>query len=413
VVNARPKIVVIGGSSPFATTLFDEMAQSSSSGAPRDRPWSVDIVLSGRDQKALELVAGYGRHRLEPLGAGVTWTTDMSAAVDGATVVIHQNRYGGMKERRLDETFAAALGSPGDETLGPGGLRAAMRMVPGLRAVAAAVERHSPDAVVVNLSNPLSCATWMISTWSGCLTLGLCELPKTTFLAACDLIGLDPGSADWDYVGLNHRGFISAIRSGGQNLISELCEHLDERRGATLGGVTADDIAGLGAIPLKYFSLVRERSAPGPSRAAYLQRLRLRALRELERRPGEPPASITGREQPWYRHSVVPFLCQWVTPSGSASSDHVVNLVSNGGIAREIRVEIHGQRLQPRSIRSEPSPAVQSWLRTFEDHERLVIDAALEPSAETVRAALAADPLVAPEAVERGVRMLIRSAGPD
>ena len=72
----RRKVAVLGGSSPFAATLLDELG----GGAVE----AMTLSLFGRDREALDLLATYGTHRLGSLGWRVTGTADLAAALDGA-----------------------------------------------------------------------------------------------------------------------------------------------------------------------------------------------------------------------------------------------------------------------------------------------------------------------------------------
>ncbi len=129
-----PALAILGGSTPFTVSLLDLL--------PEAGRW--DVTLHGRDAEALRLIAGFGRSRLQPQGGTVRWTTDLDDALAGADVVLHQIRYGDLAGRAGDELLAESLGVAGDETLGPSGLRSAIRMAPALAAVARAMVAAMP-----------------------------------------------------------------------------------------------------------------------------------------------------------------------------------------------------------------------------------------------------------------------------
>jgi 6-phospho-beta-glucosidase len=381
------KLAVLGGSSPFAAALLDELAGAE----------AMDLTLHGRDREALALLARYGTHRL---GRRVSWTADLAEALDGADVVIHQIRYGGLDGRAADEQLAARLGVPADETLGPGGLRAALRMAPGLSDLARALAAHCPGAVVLNLTNPLSCSTALLARWAPCTTVGLCELPEATVTEACAVLGVPAGEVDWEYAGLNHRGFVVRILHHGRDLLPELPGRLGE---ADIGGVTGPDVERLGALPLKYFSLFT-RPPRGPvSRAGVLMHTRQAILDELRADPTAAPPSLTARRQPWYRDAVVPFLGAL---TGSARTPVVASITDADGIAREHRADASAAGVVPRPQPSVTGP-VAAWLERFETHERLVLDAVIEPTPASIGAALEADPLLPAHAVAAAGRELL------
>jgi 6-phospho-beta-glucosidase len=101
------RLTVLGGSTPFTVPLVEELANRV--------PAPGLLRLHGRDQSALEAVAGFARHRLGP-GWDVETRTDVAAALSGAEVVVHQVRYGALSGRHDDEQLAQVLGVPSDET---------------------------------------------------------------------------------------------------------------------------------------------------------------------------------------------------------------------------------------------------------------------------------------------------------
>lgn len=395
---SRSCLTVLGGSTPFTVALFDALVA-----AGEHAPPPADVTLHGRNVAALDAVARYGRHVLADSGWTVQGTTDVDDALDGADVVVHQIRYGDLRGRQADEVLAGALGVPGDETLGPGGLAAAVRLVPGLRSTTAALARRCGDALIVNLTNPLSVTTALLHQ-GGLSVVGVCELPLQTLRQACAHLGVDPAEVEWAYAGLNHRGFLHRLHHRGHDLLPELAAGLGE---ATIGGITGADVAALGALPLKYFSLFTAGVAPTPGRAVFLEDVRRRALAELRERPERSPPSLAARRQPWYGEAVVPLLAAM---AAAEPSDHVLDLPSDDGLVREVRVLVSERGIAPVPA-SAPTPEVARWVERFEHHERLVLAAARDPRADRLRAALAADPLLPPERVDTAVALLTKAPG--
>jgi 6-phospho-beta-glucosidase len=303
-------------------------------------------------------------------------------------VVVNQIRYGGLEGRRRDERLAADLRVPADETLGPAGLAAAIRIAPELADLAGTLTARCPEAVVLNLANPLGCSTALLHRGGVTRVVGLCELPLVTARQACGILGLSVADVEWTYAGLNHRGFIHRLAHRGRDLLEDLPDTLGER---TIGGITSAEIASLGAIPMKHFALLRERREPAPSRADLLAEVRGAILAELRADPTGPPPSLRRRAQPWYRDAVAPMLA---AISRREPRDLVVDLPSADGVVREVHAAVSAEGVLPTASGAPPS-AVASWLARFERHERRVLDAAIDPTPDAIRAALEADPLVA------------------
>jgi 6-phospho-beta-glucosidase len=396
---ARPRLAVLGGSTPYAAALFDAIATAATSVSP------MDLVLFGRDTDALHAMTGYCEHQLGTAGWSVTGTTDLARALDAADIVIHQIRYGGMEARLDDERVAAEIGVAADETLGPAGLRAAIRTARGLAPVARALDQRCPGAFVVNLTNPLSCSTAQLATTTRCTVVGVCELPRLTKALACATLGIPDAATEWEYCGLNHRGFIVGLVHEGRDRLDELPRAL---RSQSLNGVDADVIAELGALPLKYFPLLIDpgrRRAANASRARILLEVRAQILEELRVAPSSRPPSLDRRDQPWYADAVVPIVQALRAPTPSS---HVVSSTDADGIARERRATVS----QAGVVHRDTAPVnarVGRWIQRFEDHERAVLRAAADPSVTTVRAALEVDPMLDPKLVRRATTVLTRS----
>ena len=375
------RVVVLGGSSPFSIGLLDAIAANP--GAVQ----GTDLVLVGRTTEALALIAAYADTVLTPQGWRVSASVDREEALEGADVVLNQIRFEGLEGRRRDERLAADLGVPADETIGPAGLTAAIRIAPGHRGLADALAERCPDALVLNMTNPLSCTTALLSRWGVRHVIGLCELPLVTAVEACDILGIAPDQVDWAYAGLNHRGFIHRLLLDGRDLLEELPHRLGTR---TLGGIRASEIASLGAIPMKHFALFRRPRPPAaPSRADLVARLREEIFEQLRRDPTRSPPALQRREQPWYPLAVVPMLAA-ITGEPRRL---VVNLPGDDGIAREVHADVSAEEIRPRAADPTPPP-VSDWLDRYAVHEHRTLSAATDPRLETIRAALAADPMV-------------------
>ena len=207
----KPVVVVLGGSTPFTAALIEALREA------RDALPACELRLYGQDAAALERMRRYAERRLTGFGWTSRTSRRLDEAVDGATVVVNQIRFGGLAGRADDEALANRFQLPADETLGPCGLSSALRVIPRIRELASELGRRCPDAWVLNLSNPLSLTTrTMIDAGGPSRTIGLCELPAVTALEACRLLGMSPEDVQWKYAGLNHRGFIFALEHRGE-----------------------------------------------------------------------------------------------------------------------------------------------------------------------------------------------------
>jgi 6-phospho-beta-glucosidase len=377
----KPVITILGGSTPFTAALVEALRAASA-----DIP-SCELRLFGQDVEALERMARYGDRRLAAFGWTVSSSRRLDEAVDGAAVVVNQIRFGGLAGRARDEDLACRFQLPADETLGPCGLTGALRVVPRIRELAAELGRRCADAWVLNLSNPLSITTrMMIRAGAPARCVGLCELPTATVVETCRLLRMSFADVEWDYAGLNHRGFVFSLKHRGEDLLASLPGMLE---GRTIFGISGEEIRRVGAVPLKYFRL--STSAAGPAakgRADFLQELKATIARELEERTAPPP-SLAMRDLSWYDGAVVPMIAAIFADDGRRM---IVNCLRDDGLVREVPVRVW--RFGVDVIETEPPAHLAPWLQRWAAHERALLEAVESPTPERIERALALDPAV-------------------
>ena len=208
----------------------------------------------------------------------VTATLDLDEALRGADVVFSAMRIGGTDGRVRDEVTALDVGVLGQETVGPGGLAYALRTLPHARALADRVHRLAPEAWVINFTNPAGVITEAMRAVLGDRVIGICDTPIGLVRRAARAAGHRPDDVGFDYVGLNHLGWLRTLEVQGRDVLPELLAdderlaRLEEAR--TLGPAW---VRALGALPneyLFYYYATREAlahmRAAGPTRGQYL-----------------------------------------------------------------------------------------------------------------------------------------------
>ncbi len=381
------KLVILGGSTPFTAALIDAFAA-----AEDIQP--CNLVLHGRSRVRLQLMQRYSEALLVRKGWTVETQTILENALVSATFVVHQIRYGGLQLRQRCEKLCASLGSRADETLGIAALLTAIATRNSVQDTAKTIQLVSPDAWLLNLTNPLSLVTALMSEQletRNCV--GICELPQYTLTRIASILGVPHRDVQWNYQGLNHRGFIYQVKLQDEDLIARFVDQFD---GTHFDGVSLETIRSLHAIPLKYFRLVEDHSYFPPDRAQTLIKLRDQLAVELGDFDGVPLPSLAKRYTEWYPLAVVPLVralqnCEW--------EQHVVTHNSSAGLAIEGPVEVCRQGHRP--IGQPPvSEPVAHWINRFEVHERNQLDAVRNPSKENILRALQSDPVVSTENVE-------------
>jgi len=190
------------------------------------------VTLMDTDPDALPLMEEVGGHigKVRGIGLSVTATTDLARALDGADVVIIALSVGGFASMRHDLEIPARYGirQPVGDSVGPGGIARALRSVPVVTEVARAMVRHCPEALLVNVSNPLTALCRAAARVSGIRVVGLCnELVGLKFsmslLFDAPLHKVDPVSA-----GVNHLPLVTALDIDGADGFAMLLSLLDD-----------------------------------------------------------------------------------------------------------------------------------------------------------------------------------------
>ena len=191
--------------------------------------------------------------------------TTLADAVRGTDFVFSAIRVGGLAGRTRDERVALDLGVLGQETTGPGGLAYALRTLPVALDIAERTRRLAPDAWFINFTNPAGIVTEAMQSVLGERVIGICDSPIALARRAIGALGLDPAATEIDYVGLNHLGWLRALRVDGTDHLPRLLDDpaalLRLEEGRLFG---PEWLHTLGALPneyLYYYYFTREAVA--------------------------------------------------------------------------------------------------------------------------------------------------------
>lgn len=210
--------------------------------------------------------------------------TSPAEALPGADFVFSAIRVGGAAGRVADERRALSAGVLGQETVGAGGLAYGLRTLPVALELARAVADLAPQAWLVNFTNPAGMITEASRAVLGDRVIGICDSPVGLIRRVCRALGvpeaeLRTGRLTPDYAGINHLGWLRALRRDGRDLLPDLLsseariESFEEGRlfGAPL-------LRALGAVPNEYLHYyyntadVLAALAAGPTRGEFLER---------------------------------------------------------------------------------------------------------------------------------------------
>jgi len=199
------KVAVIGGGSTYTPELVQGLIERASS-FPVGELWLMDI-----DLQRLEVVGGFARRMAQAAGApfSVHLTDNLDEALAACAYVFTQIRVGGMRARREDEYLGRRWGLVGQETTGVGGFAKALRTIPVLLDMTERMQRHCPQAWLVNFTNPSGLVTQALSLHAPQIrSVGLCNGPINAQRMIADQFGGETGQVRLEYLGLNHLSWI-------------------------------------------------------------------------------------------------------------------------------------------------------------------------------------------------------------
>ncbi|MYV57517.1 6-phospho-beta-glucosidase [Streptomyces sp. SID3212] len=183
----------------------------------------------------------------------VTVTTDLDDALRGTDFVFSAIRVGGLEGRAADERVALAEGVLGQETVGAGGIAYGLRTVPVAVDIARRVAALAPDAWVINFTNPAGLVTEAMSRVLGDRVIGICDSPVGLGRRVARVLGVDPDRAWFDYVGLNHLGWLRGLWVGGRDHLPRLLADPELLGSFEEGKLFGPEwLRSVGAIPNEY-----------------------------------------------------------------------------------------------------------------------------------------------------------------
>jgi len=393
------KLAIVGGGSTYTPELIDGFARLRAT-LPIDEVWLVDP-----SEERVSLVAGVSQRMFARAGhpGRVIATSDLVAGVSDADAVLIQLRVGGQDARRGDETWPHEVHCIGQETTGPGGLAKALRTVPVVLRVAAAVREHAkPDAWIVDFTNPVGIVTRALLQ-EGHRAVGLCNVAIGFQRRFAGILGVDPDRVALGHVGLNHLTWERSIRVDGTDRLPEL---LSSRLGELAGEVELrpELLAMLGVVPsyyLRYYYAhdeVLHEQLHEPPRADAVQAVE-RELLELYADPSvdTKPAALEQRGGAFYSEAAIELLSGLV---GGTGQTRVVNVRNDGALpflpddhVIEVPARVSGAGLDVLPI--EPlDDDIRGLISAVAGYERLALDAAVHGSRDAALRAMQAHPLV-------------------
>ena len=209
------KLTVVGAGSTYTPGLVLRWLETK-----RDRIPIDELCLYDIDPGRLETIYRFVEPmlRAETPGICVRATTDRRDALTGAAFVVLQIRVGLNQQRLIDEHICVKHGFVGQETTGPGGFALALRQIPAAVDIARDVSCYAPDAWLISVANPAGVLAEALIKHGHVKTIGMCHGGFFPRAVIARQLGVQECMIEFDYLGLNHLGWIPRIYVGGKRL---------------------------------------------------------------------------------------------------------------------------------------------------------------------------------------------------
>ncbi|MCE7531659.1 family 4 glycosyl hydrolase [Acinetobacter nosocomialis] len=377
------KITILGGSSPFIIDFFLNFNKEF---------YTYDKVITfklfGRNKKSLNLIKSYLEKIFLDNKYCVEIYTDLIESIIDTDIIVNQIRFGGLDGRKDDELFAKKINTIPDETLGPCGLKAALRLNSYLINLSTIVNKYSTHKFFINMINPLSISTSLLTKNGIKNCIGVCELPKVTIKQFLELTNLSDENVKYDYYGLNHRGFFFNLRIEDELISLKKIINVKEKY---FNGISVDEIIELNAIPLKYWKVLNGKPVSYIGRSDFLSELGNKIFQALEYENDKVEVLLSERSMPWYKEALIPIIKTIVYRD---SNTHILNIHNNKiGYTEEIEVDFFESNLKINKSKELPSN-LEKIIENFSNHEINILRAIDEKNLDNVYLAINSDPML-------------------
>ncbi|WP_141499998.1 hypothetical protein [Paenibacillus luteus] len=225
------KFVLIGGGSfVFAPTVLEDIIV-------KHRLSDDELVLVDPNAEAVEAMAGAGRRIAKELGVSVriSSVTERSEALSGANYVIVSASPQGAQRWSMDYEILSELGMADQarECGGVGGLMNAFRSITLLMAVCRDMENLCPNAILLDVTNPMPRVVTAIDRYTSIRAAGFCNIAyqgPDGYAVLPRLIGREPEDVEIVTGGLNHFAWLLAMKDKhtGEDLLPAISTYIRE-----------------------------------------------------------------------------------------------------------------------------------------------------------------------------------------
>lgn len=405
------KIAVIGGGSSYTPEIIEGFIKRYNE-LPVKNLYLVDIE-EGKEK--LNIVGNLAKRMVENAGVdmNIHLTLDRKEAIKDADFVTNQFRVGLLEARIRDEKIPLRYNCIGQETTGAGGLAKALRTIPVILDICKDIEELSPNAWLINFTNPSGIITETVLKHSNVKCIGLCNVPILMHMLSADVLNVSKEDIRMDLVGLNHLVWGRDVIYKGESKIKEVLKHLIAGKGYTAKNIPdldwgKDLLESLGMLPCpyhRYYYLTNtmlkeemEASKKEGTRGEVVKKVE-KALFELYKNPDlkEKPKELENRGGQYYSDAACELISAIYNDKGTI---HYVNIQNNGTIsciANDSVIErtcyVDKEGAHPLNVKPLPSK-IKGILQPVNEYEALAVEAGVHGDYAAALQSLLVHPLV-------------------
>ncbi len=215
----QPKITLVGaGGMSFGPTMVNDVIHTPALSGIRLMLHDVNEErLLGAHRFAAKLNAASGAPII------LDYTTDPAAAFDGADFCLTSAEFGRFRYWHQDFEIPNRHGARqiSGENGGPGAVFHSLRSIKNILGICADIERHCPDAFLINLTNPMSRVTLAINRGTRVANVGMCHEMPIGISRIARLLRMKPANIEAKASGINHFTFFTEMRDrrSGEDLL--------------------------------------------------------------------------------------------------------------------------------------------------------------------------------------------------
>lgn len=229
------KLVLIGaGSAMFTQGLVADLIHAISSDVVMKR-YEWELALVDIDAEALDMVCSLTKRMLDNASSElpilISCSTDRRDVLNGANVVVSTIAVGKRRAWETDVFIPRKYGiyQPVGDTVMPGGISRALRMIPATVDIAMDIKRMCPEAVFINYANPMTATCWAVRKETGVEVVGLCHGVNHIEGFLASHAGVDRSRVSSVSVGVNHLTFMTKFLVDGEDAWPLVSERADRR----------------------------------------------------------------------------------------------------------------------------------------------------------------------------------------